>query len=94
MNGYYGFYSSEAAKVFGYSIYLNENNEEIKVTYVTKDPLVGYFQYLWSDKEFVGSVVKHIRSKKGKRDEPPGGHGLLAKWDQKLLLAQIFNEME
>lgn len=88
MNGYYGFYSSKADEFHGHSIYLNENNEEIKVTYVTKDPLVGYFQYAWKDKEFVGPVIKHIRRKRGNRGwRPP--------WlAAKSYVAQIFNEME
>jgi hypothetical protein len=62
----YGFYSSKADGFFGHSIYLNKNNQEIKITYVTKDVLVGYLSYLWSDKVYVGEIFKFVRSEKKK----------------------------
>lgn len=71
MIGYYGFYSKKSDEIYGNTIYLNENNQEVKVTYVTKDPLLGYFQYLWDDKEFVGSLVKYVRKNNGKRNWRP-----------------------
>lgn len=67
----YGFYSKIAESIYGCSIYLNENNEEVKVTYVTKDPFIGYFKYLWKDKEFVGPLIKHVRNCKGAKNWRP-----------------------
>lgn len=56
----YGFYSKKAHKLYGCAIYTNLENQEIKVTYVTDDPVINYYSYKWDDKEFVGEVRKYI----------------------------------
>lgn len=59
----YGFYSSYADEKFGHVVYLNPDGETVIVTYVTDDPLIGYFQYKWEDKKFVGALEKFISSR-------------------------------
>lgn len=86
----YGFYSKKADEFYGHTVYLNENKQEIKVTYVTDDPLIGYFQYLWKDKEFVGTIVKYVRKESGIRNwRPPWLACKGPKW-----IAQIFDDLE
>ena len=60
---YYGFYSAKADEMFGHVVYLNSEGQEVKITYATKDPLIGYYQYLFEDKQFVGPLDKLVASK-------------------------------
>lgn len=59
-HGYYGFYSEEAAKNFGYVIY-TQGDEKVKVTSVDKNPLAP--SYLWKDKVCVGKVDKFVENR-------------------------------
>lgn len=52
---YYGFYSEEAAKRWGTSIWTNEDGELVQVTMVCGEGCPDW--YKWEDKEYVGIVV-------------------------------------
>jgi hypothetical protein len=54
-----GWYSEEADERIGHCLYLNTNNEEVKVTEVTDDETSTSE---WDDKINVGEVVKYVRS--------------------------------
>lgn len=56
----FGFYSEKAAKHHGHSIYSDINGDLVKVTFVTNDPITGYYSYKWDDKVFVGTLNKFI----------------------------------
>lgn len=55
------FYSAKAAELYGYSIYLDKNNQEVKVTLVCRDALKGWLNYKFDDKVYVGRVDKFVR---------------------------------
>jgi hypothetical protein len=57
----YGFYSEEIASVLGYGIYENDENEEIKVTFVC-DKISDIKSGKWTDLKYVGKVTKYIRN--------------------------------
>lgn len=52
----YGFYSQECANNFGFAIYDNNENEQIKVTYIC-DKLSDVKDNKWKDLKYVGKVI-------------------------------------
>ncbi len=67
----YGWYSDEADKLYGHSVYEKPDGTEVVVTAVYRDPDAE--SYKWDDKVFVGEVVKCLRTnrKKGLRSVLP-----------------------
>ncbi len=57
----YGFYSQQCADEFGFAIYINDENEQIKVTYVC-DKLSNIKYNKWKDLKYVGKVTNHIKN--------------------------------
>lgn len=55
----HGFYSKIADSQGLSAIYLNENDEEVKVTYVSDDMNDNFYKF--EDKVYVGRVVKCIK---------------------------------
>lgn len=52
----FGFYSKEAAELFGTCIYRSVTGQEVEVTGVYGSLQSGEKNYLWKDKVFVGEV--------------------------------------
>lgn len=72
---FFGYYSLEAAKLSGSSIYQTPDGREVEVTYVCKDPrsdLELYKDsYKWPDTIYVGPVTHYLR--KGSPGESMAG---------------------
>jgi len=57
---YYGFYSSEAAKLHGYHIYKTPDGREVSVTVIDQDPSGEFYKY--ADVVKVGMVTDYVRT--------------------------------
>lgn len=55
----HGFFSEKAAELFGTSIYLDIDGNEIDVTAVSTSE--EYPLYKWADKKYVGIITQYIR---------------------------------
>jgi hypothetical protein len=58
----YAFYSKKADELCSHCLYETIDGNIIKVTLVSSDPLAAYVGYNWEDKEYVGEVVKCVRT--------------------------------
>ena len=52
-------YSEQADKEFGHSIYIRENGERVKVTNASRNFEFG-INYLWPDKVYLGTAVRCV----------------------------------
>ena len=57
---YYGFYSSEAAKIHGYHIYKTPDGRDVSVTIIDQDPSGEFYKY--ADVVKVGIVTDYVRT--------------------------------
>lgn len=64
----YAWYSEKAAAQIGSSIYAREDGTEVEVTSVDRE-IEGGKDYLWDDKQYVGEVVRYVRSKKQRKTD-------------------------
>ena len=84
---YYGFYSKEAAKLFGTVIYLDEEGKEVEVTEVCQS---NKSSSLWPDLVYVGQVDKYVRRTKGEEPILRYEH----EWDGEKMVAKQWLEYE